>query len=111
MRYWCHMLRILGENSTNFHCNVDGARCFKGRMVVPKDGELRCTILIMAHASTFSMQPGGTKMYRGLKDEYNWVDLKKDMAKFVSKCMVWLSLASIKKDFIWVKVDRLTKCV
>ncbi|KAK8614741.1 hypothetical protein V6N13_068536 [Hibiscus sabdariffa] len=31
---------------------------------------------------------GSTKMYRDLKDEYYWVGLKKDVAEFVSKCMV-----------------------
>ncbi|KAK8560261.1 hypothetical protein V6N12_013061 [Hibiscus sabdariffa] len=34
------------------------------------------------------MHPGSTKMYRDLKDEYYWVGLKKDVAEFVSKCMV-----------------------
>ncbi|KAK8617479.1 hypothetical protein V6N13_080395 [Hibiscus sabdariffa] len=34
------------------------------------------------------MHPGSTKMYRDLKGEYYWVGLKKDVAEFVSKCMV-----------------------
>ncbi|GMI67547.1 hypothetical protein HRI_000424000 [Hibiscus trionum] len=34
------------------------------------------------------MHPGSTKMYRDLKDEYYWLGLKKDVAEYVSKCMV-----------------------
>ncbi|GMI95688.1 hypothetical protein HRI_003238100 [Hibiscus trionum] len=42
-----------------------------------------------AHNNHFAMNPGNTKMNRGLKDVYYWVGLKKDVADFVSKCMVF----------------------
>ncbi|KAL4279775.1 hypothetical protein GQ457_03G015330 [Hibiscus cannabinus] len=81
------MLRILDKNLTNSHFDVVGVWRFKGGMVVPDDGELRCTILIVPHASTFAMQPGDTKIYFGLKCDYNWIGLGMDMKDFVSKCM------------------------
>ncbi|KAL4378458.1 hypothetical protein GQ457_02G023120 [Hibiscus cannabinus] len=65
-----------------------GSLCFKDRIVVPDDSKLRQTILTEAHSSPFAMHPGSTKMYRDLKGEYYWVRLKKDVAEFVSKCMV-----------------------
>ncbi|KAK8510296.1 hypothetical protein V6N12_073367 [Hibiscus sabdariffa] len=73
---------------TKFRFSDEGILCFKDRIVVPDNCELRRTILTEAHSSPFSMHPGSTKMYRDLKDEYYWVGLKKDVAEFVSKCMV-----------------------
>ncbi|KAK8680679.1 hypothetical protein V6N13_109619 [Hibiscus sabdariffa] len=73
---------------TEFRFGDEGILCFKDRIVVPDNRELRRTILTEAHSSPFSMHPGSTKMYRDLKDEYYWVGLKKDVAEFVSKCMV-----------------------
>ncbi|PPZ23015.1 hypothetical protein C5P36_27045, partial [Escherichia coli] len=33
------------------------------------------------------MHPGGTKMYRGLKEHYWWMGMKRDVAEFISKCL------------------------
>ncbi|KAL4283832.1 hypothetical protein GQ457_16G018880 [Hibiscus cannabinus] len=83
-----HVPDIAEGKPTDFRFRDEGVLCFKDRIVVPDDGELRQTILTEAHSSPFSMHPGSTKMYRDLKDKYYWVGLKKDVAKFVSKCMV-----------------------
>ncbi|GMI65974.1 hypothetical protein HRI_000266700 [Hibiscus trionum] len=64
-----HVHDIANGNATDFYFNDDGVLCFKSRIVVPEDVELRRTILIEAHSSPFAMHPGSTKMYRGLKDE------------------------------------------
>ncbi|GMI94935.1 hypothetical protein HRI_003162800 [Hibiscus trionum] len=79
---------IIDGNPMDFHFNDDGVLCFKDRMVVPNDGELRRTILTKTHSSPFAMHPSSTKMYRGLKEECYWVGLKKDVADLFAKCMV-----------------------
>ncbi|KAK9002134.1 hypothetical protein V6N11_024822 [Hibiscus sabdariffa] len=83
-----HVQDIAEGKPTDFRFRDEGVLCFKDRIVVPDDSELRQTILTEAHSSPFSMHPGSTKMYRDLKGEYYWVGLKKDVAEFVSKCMV-----------------------
>ncbi|KAK8714256.1 hypothetical protein V6N13_149449 [Hibiscus sabdariffa] len=83
-----HVQDIAEGKPTEFRFRDEGVLCFKERIVVPDDSELRRTILTEAHSSPFSMHPGSTKMYRDLKCEYYWVGLKKDVAEFVSKCMV-----------------------
>ena len=40
-----HVEDILEDRPTNFHFNDDDVLCFKGRIVVPNDAELRCMIL------------------------------------------------------------------
>jgi hypothetical protein len=44
-----------------------GILWFEGRLVVPKNKDLRKRILDEAHLSKFSMHPGSTKMYHDLK--------------------------------------------
>ncbi|KAK8614465.1 hypothetical protein V6N13_068265 [Hibiscus sabdariffa] len=83
-----HVQDIAEGKPTKFQFRDEGVLCSKDRIVVSDDGELRQTILTEAHSSPFSMHPGSTKIYRDLKNEYYWVGLKKDVAEFVSKCMV-----------------------
>ncbi|WP_265645604.1 integrase zinc binding domain-containing protein, partial [Escherichia coli] len=40
-----------------------------------------------AHETPYSMHPGSTKMYNDLKKSYWWQGLKRDVAKFVGRCI------------------------
>ncbi|KAK8697763.1 hypothetical protein V6N13_113901 [Hibiscus sabdariffa] len=80
-----HVQDIAEGKPTNFCPRDDDVLCFKDRIVLPDDSELRHTILIEAHNSPFSMHPGSTNIYHDLKDEYYWVGLKQDVAKFKVK--------------------------
>jgi len=57
-------------------------------MCVPNNAELRQIIMKEAHESPFAMHPGGTKMYKGLKEHYWWMGMKRDVVDFVSKCLI-----------------------
>ncbi|KAL4346328.1 hypothetical protein GQ457_17G011190 [Hibiscus cannabinus] len=83
-----HVQDIAEGKPTEFRFRDEGVLCFKDRIIVHDDSEFRRTILTEAHSSPFAMHPCSTKMYRDLKGEYYWVGLKKDVAEFVSKCMV-----------------------
>ncbi|KAJ9544252.1 hypothetical protein OSB04_023959 [Centaurea solstitialis] len=48
------------------------------------------TLLDEAHKSKFSIHPGATKMYRDLRNDYWWPGMKRDVAKYVEKCMTCL---------------------
>ncbi|KAJ9546254.1 hypothetical protein OSB04_025961 [Centaurea solstitialis] len=61
-----------------------------GRVWVPVAGEARQTLLDEAHRSKFSIHPGATKMYRDLKTDYWWPGMKRDVARYVERCLTCL---------------------
>ena len=58
-----------------------------GRLCIPS-GKVRHKLLSEAHRSPFAMHPGGTKIYRDLKQHYWWTGMKKEVEEFVSKCII-----------------------
>nr|GFD52463.1 retrotransposon protein, putative, Ty3-gypsy subclass [Tanacetum cinerariifolium] len=58
------------------------------RFVVSYDVSLREALLTEAHSSLFSVLLGSTKMYHDLKQYFWWSGMKRDVATFVSKCLV-----------------------
>ncbi|KAL0549484.1 hypothetical protein IC582_013967 [Cucumis melo] len=112
--------------TAEFSLSSDGGLLFEGRLCVPSDGVIKTELLSEAHSSPFSMHPGSTKMYQDLKRVYWWRNMKREVAEFVSKCLVCqqvkaprqkpaglLQPLSIRngsgRALIWVVVDRLTK--
>ena len=77
-----------GERIDGWKVGQDGFLQFKEKLVVPKDPYLRENVLSEAHRSKLSVHPGSTKMYKDLKRQYWWRGMKRDVAQFVSKCMV-----------------------
>ena len=41
-----------------------------------------------AYANQYLVHPGATKMYKDPKESFLWPGMKKDVAKFVGKCLV-----------------------
>ena len=60
----------------------------KGRVYMPNIDDLRKAIMEEAHCSTCAMHSSSTKTYRTMKKNYWWSSMKRDIAKFVSKCLV-----------------------
>ena len=65
----------------------NGVVRFKGRIYVLETANLREQLLIEAHETPYFARPGTTKMYKDLKEGYWWSGLKKDVVKFVEKCL------------------------
>jgi hypothetical protein len=81
--------QMLAQGEEMYKCfRVDhkGILWFNGRIVVPKDHQLRKQILDEAHLSKFSMHPGSTKMYQDLRQNFWWTRMKRELAKYVSEC-------------------------
>ena len=79
----------IGEGEkTEFSVKEDGSLYYKDRVCVPSDSELKKSILEEAHRGSFAMHPGSTKMDHDLKTSYWWSRMKRDVSKFVTKCMV-----------------------
>ena len=57
------------------------------KLCVKNIDDLRKKIMEEAHFSTYSVHPGSTNMYHDLKDTYWWNGMKRDILKFVSKCL------------------------
>ena len=54
---------------------------------MPADNEPKKELLHEAHNSVFTMHPRGNKMYQDLKQYYWWRGMKRDVTKYVSKCL------------------------
>lgn len=59
---------------------------FKQRLVVPDDATLRKEIMDEAHRSKYTIHPGETKMYKDLKRQFWWENMRVDIAKYVAHC-------------------------
>ncbi|GKB71387.1 putative reverse transcriptase domain-containing protein [Tanacetum coccineum] len=60
------------------------------RIWVPLKGEVKTLIMDEAHKLKYFVHPGADKMYYDLRDRYWWPGMKKDIAKYVSKCFTCL---------------------
>ncbi|KAL0556514.1 hypothetical protein IC582_005028 [Cucumis melo] len=74
--------------AAEFSLSSDGGLLFERRLCVPSDSAVKTELLSEAHSSPFSMHPGSTKMYQDLKRVYWWRNMKREVAEFVSKCLV-----------------------
>ncbi|XP_074304383.1 uncharacterized protein LOC141639095 [Silene latifolia] len=56
-------------------------------VVCAANGKLKKKILTEAHATPYSVHPGGDKLYKDLKKTFWWPNMKKEVAEFVSRCL------------------------
>ncbi|GJY75399.1 putative reverse transcriptase domain-containing protein [Tanacetum coccineum] len=66
----------------------DGSLYFMDRIWVPIIEDVRIVILNEAYKSRYSMHPRADKMYNDLRDMYWWPGIKRDIAIYVSKCLI-----------------------
>ena len=60
----------------------------KEKVCVPDIEDLRKLIMKEAHYSAYAMHPVSTKMYQTIKENYQWSGMKRDILKFVLRCLV-----------------------
>ncbi|XP_074267275.1 uncharacterized protein LOC141590597 [Silene latifolia] len=75
------------EPYSKFKIHSDGSLRFGHRWCVPAIEELKNKILTEAHATPYSVHPGGDKLYKDLKKTFWWPNMKKEVAEFVSRCL------------------------
>ncbi|RVW16032.1 Transposon Tf2-12 polyprotein [Vitis vinifera] len=75
-------------SKNDFVLSDDEILRFGTRLCVPNDEDLRRELLEEAHCSKFAIHPGGTKMYKDLRQNYWWSGMKHDIAQFVAQCLV-----------------------
>ncbi|KAA0032741.1 ty3-gypsy retrotransposon protein [Cucumis melo var. makuwa] len=74
--------------AVEFFISSDGGLLFERRLCVPSNSAVKTALLSEAHSSPFSMHPGSTKMYQDLKWVNWWRNMKREVAEFVSRCLV-----------------------
>ncbi|KAA0064254.1 DNA/RNA polymerases superfamily protein [Cucumis melo var. makuwa] len=72
----------------DFSISSDDDLTFEGHLCVPEDSAVKIELLTEAHSSPFTMHPGSTKMYQDLRSVYWWRNMKREVADFVSRCLV-----------------------
>ncbi|XP_073049422.1 uncharacterized protein [Primulina eburnea] len=84
-----HRLKELSRTgqTEKFSVVSDGSLRFNGRLVVPNLIDLKEAIRKEAHCSRHSIHPGIRKMYHTLRAHYWWEGMKKDISRFVAKCL------------------------
>jgi hypothetical protein len=73
----------LEERDLKFDCfrrDDKGIIWFGQRVVTPQDRDLRKEILDEGHLSKFTIHPGSTKMYRDLRENFWWSNMKGEIA-------------------------------
>jgi hypothetical protein len=84
-----HIKRRMHEGDPKVSCfceDSEGTLWFKERLVVPKKEALKKKILDEGHTSRYSIHLGSTKMYYDLRQQFWWTRMKRDAARYVSKC-------------------------
>src|SRR5262249_49120892 len=78
--------RIDVGRAPEFYVDDENVLRYKGRLCVPMQGDLKKELLREAHYSSYSIHPGGNKMYQDLKKLYWWNNMKKEIADYVARC-------------------------
>ncbi|KAK1432135.1 hypothetical protein QVD17_09027 [Tagetes erecta] len=83
--------RIIGQVH-QLEENDKGIKVHCGRIWIPWTCKIKNIILDEAHKSKYSIHPGATKMYNDLKKEYWWPGMKRDIVKYVERCLTCLQV-------------------
>jgi hypothetical protein len=84
-----HIKRRIKEGDLKvayFRKDVEGTLWFKERLVVPMKEALKNKILDKVHTLRYSINPGSTKMYHDLSQQFWWTRMKHEAACHVSEC-------------------------
>nr|GFB33060.1 retrotransposable element Tf2 [Tanacetum cinerariifolium] len=77
------------DKQVEFRLDDDNVLWQGTRLCVPNDATLREALLTEAHSSPFSVHLGSTKMYYDIKQHFWWSGMKRDVATFLSRCLIY----------------------
>ena len=62
--------QVQSNITSEFKIYKDGFLRFGSRLCIPNSAELKREIMMEAHNSAYIVHPGGTKMYKDLKENF-----------------------------------------
>ncbi len=80
--------KSLPSQESDFSIDAGGVLRFRGCICVQDIPDLKKEILAEEHHTPYVAHPGGTKLYKDLKQTFWWPKLKTDVTQFVAHCMV-----------------------
>jgi hypothetical protein len=95
-----HIKRRMQEGDlrvARFREDAEGTLWFKERLVMPKREALKKKILDEAHTLRYSIHPGSTKMYHDLRQQFWWMRMKHETARYISECDTY---RKVKADYM-----------
>lgn len=78
--------RVVDGLEPNFSV-LDEVLKFGDKVCVPQDDDLRTQILIKVYYALYTTHLESVKIYQNLKRSFQWSNMKKVVADFVSRCM------------------------
>jgi hypothetical protein len=78
--------QIKEDKAPGFSIDDQGTLWYKKHICVLEVKKIRESILHEAHDSAYSIHPGSTKIYHGLKSRYWWYGIKRAIAEYVALC-------------------------
>ncbi|KAA3466044.1 DNA/RNA polymerases superfamily protein [Gossypium australe] len=79
---------IQSDTTAEFIVSDNGMMYFRNRLCIPDNFNLKRDIFSEAHNSAYSIHLGSMKMFNDLKKMYWSPSLKREISKFVTKCLV-----------------------
>ncbi|KAA3480443.1 integrase [Gossypium australe] len=79
---------VKNGQKTDFSINIDDFLYLRNRLCVQNNSGLKRELLNEAYNSVYSIHPWSTKMYNDMKQSYLWPSMKREIAEFVSRCLV-----------------------
>jgi hypothetical protein len=95
-----HIRRRMQEGDPKVNCfleDAEGILWFKDRLVVTTKATLKKKILDEAHTSRYYKNPGNTKMYHDLRQQFWWTRMKHETTRYVSECDTY---QKVKADYM-----------
>ncbi|GAA0154969.1 hypothetical protein LIER_43300 [Lithospermum erythrorhizon] len=87
----------MGQES-DLRYDENGTIRMQNRFCVPNDEQLKREILEEAHSTLYTAHPGSTKIYQDMKLVYWWRNIKNDIAKFISQCLIYQQVKAEHKS-------------
>jgi hypothetical protein len=75
------------QTKESYTLGTDGLLLYKNRVYVPNVQELKLAILKDMHNVAYARHPRYQKTMAAVKGHYFWSGLKKEIAKYITKCM------------------------
>ncbi|XP_074297392.1 uncharacterized protein LOC141628112 [Silene latifolia] len=77
--------KLLEGKAKNYEIDASGYIPYKGCIYVPDAKDLRKRVLDDAYLSPYSIHPGGDKMYKDLKFQFWWPNMKNYIVTYVGR--------------------------